>query len=101
MPERPINKLQKDQTAYLRTLAIVPLVHVRIFIAIIVIVIVVTITWGCSSVGRASDRHAADAGSIPRCGKGLFSQSQFQCRLSYGVRYTPVRNRMHLHLCAR
>ena len=32
--------------------------------------------WGCSSVGRASDRHAADAGSIPRCGKGFFSQSQ-------------------------
>ena len=25
---------------------------------------------------RASDRHAADAGSIPRCGKGFFSQSQ-------------------------
>ena len=31
-----------------------------------------TYEWGCSSVGRASDRHAADAGSIPRCGKGLF-----------------------------
>ena len=27
---------------------------------------------GCSSVGRTSDRHAADAGSIPRCGKGFF-----------------------------
>ena len=27
---------------------------------------------GCSSVGRASDRHAAEAGSIPCCGKGLF-----------------------------
>ena len=26
--------------------------------------------------GRASDRHAADAGSIPRCGKGFFSRSQ-------------------------
>ena len=25
---------------------------------------------------RAADRHAADAGSIPRCGKGFFSQSQ-------------------------
>ena len=33
--------------------------------------------WGCSSVGRAPDRHAADAGSIPRCGKGFFSQSIF------------------------
>ena len=31
---------------------------------------------GCSSIGRASDRHAADAGSIRRCGKGFFSQSQ-------------------------
>ena len=31
---------------------------------------------GCSSVGRASDRHAAGAGSILRCGKGFFSQSQ-------------------------
>ena len=30
--------------------------------------------WGCSSVGRASDRHVADAGSIPRCGKGFFSR---------------------------
>ena len=28
--------------------------------------------WGCSSVGRASDQHAADAGSIPQCGKGFF-----------------------------
>ena len=34
--------------------------------------------WGRSSVGRASDRHAADTGSIPRCGKGFFfSQSTF------------------------
>ena len=32
--------------------------------------------WGCSAVGRASDRHAAEAGSIPRCGKGFFSPSQ-------------------------
>ena len=27
---------------------------------------------GCSSVGRASDRHAARAGWIPRCDTGLF-----------------------------
>ena len=26
---------------------------------------------------RASNRHAADAGSSPRCGKGFFSQSTF------------------------
>ena len=32
--------------------------------------------WGCSSVGRASDRHVSDAGLIPQCGKGFFSQSQ-------------------------
>ena len=28
---------------------------------------------GCSSVGKSSDRHAAEAGSIPRYGKGFFS----------------------------
>ena len=34
--------------------------------------------WGrCSSVGTASDRHTADAGSIPRCGKGLVFGSTF------------------------
>ena len=37
--------------------------------------------WGCSSVGRASDRHAADAGSIPRCGKRFFSQSQLSVQI--------------------
>ena len=37
--------------------------------------------WGCSSVGRASDRHAVDAGWIPRV--------NFLCRLSYGVRTPP------------
>ena len=31
---------------------------------------------GCGSVGRASDRHAAEAGSVPRCGKGFFFHSQ-------------------------
>ena len=31
---------------------------------------------GCSSVGRASDRHAADAVSIPWYGEGFFSHSQ-------------------------
>ena len=49
--------------------------------------------WECSSVGRASDRHASDAGSIPRCGKGVFlfffSQSQLSVQsLSNGVRTT-------------
>ena len=31
---------------------------------------------GCGSVRRASDRHATETGSIPRCGKGFFYQSQ-------------------------
>ena len=44
---------------------------------------------GCSSLGTSSDRHAADAGSIPRWGKGFFSQSQLSCRLSYRVRTHP------------
>ena len=29
--------------------------------------------WGCNSVGRASDWHVADTGSIPWGGKGFFS----------------------------
>ena len=29
--------------------------------------------WGCSSVGTASDRHAADAGSITPYGEEFFS----------------------------
>ena len=33
--------------------------------------------WGCSLVSRASDWHAFDAGWIPWCGKGFFSQSAF------------------------
>ena len=54
--------------------------------------------WGCSSVGSASDRHAADAGSILWCGKGFFSQSQ---RSVQTFRTLPMCNRMHLHLCTR
>ena len=36
--------------------------------------------------------HAAEAGSIPRCGKGFFFSPRvnFQCRSSYGVRTPPV-----------
>ena len=51
--------------------------------------------------GRALDRHAADAGSIPRCGKGFFSQSQLSVQTLFRCLYTSVRNRVHLHLCAR
>ena len=39
--------------------------------------------WGCSSVGRALDWHAADTGSIPWCGKGFSPRVNFQCRFSY------------------
>ena len=45
--------------------------------------------WGCGSVGRASDRHAADAGSIPRCGKGFSSNSQLSVKTFTCVRTSP------------
>ena len=44
---------------------------------------------GCSSVGKASDRHATDAGSIPRCGKGFFSQSQLPVQTLLRFPYSP------------
>ena len=56
---------------------------------------------GVAQLVRASDRHAADAGSIPRCGKGFFSQSQLSVQTFLWCPYTPARNRVHLHLCAR
>ena len=34
--------------------------------------------WGCSSVGRASDRHAADAGSIPGAERDFSPRVNFQ-----------------------
>ena len=46
----------------------------------------------CSSVGRASDQHAADASSIPRCDKGFFSQSQLSVQTLVRCPYTPVYN---------
>ena len=48
---------------------------------------------GCSSVGRASDsdRHVADAGSIPRCDKGFSSQSQLSVQTLLRCPCTPVR----------
>ena len=49
---------------------------------------VLSFWWGCSSLGKARDWHAADAGSIARCGKGFSPRVNFQCRLSYGVRTT-------------
>ena len=38
---------------------------------------------------RASDRHAAEAGSIPRCGKGFFSQSQLSVQTLLRVSVQP------------
>ena len=55
--------------------------------------------WGCSSVGRASNRHVADAGSIPRCGKRFFPTVNFQCRLFYVVR-TPPCTIACIYICA-
>ena len=44
---------------------------------------------GCSSVIRASDRHAAEAGSIPRCGEGFFSQSQLSVQTLLPCPHSP------------
>ena len=57
--------------------------------------------WGGSSVGKASDWHIADAGSIPQSGKGFFSQSRLSVQTLLRCLYTPLCNCMHLHLCAR
>ena len=39
---------------------------------------------------RASGRHAADAGSIPRCGKGFFSQSRLSVQTLLRVSVHPL-----------
>ena len=44
---------------------------------------------GCSSVGRTSDRHAAEAGSILRCGEEFFSQSQLSVQTLLRVSVQP------------
>ena len=50
--------------------------------------------WECSSVGTASNWHAANAGSIPWSGKGFFSQSQLSVQTLLWCLYTPVCNHM-------
>ena len=46
--------------------------------------------WGCSSVGRASDRHATDARfDSPVRQRDFSPRVNFQCRLYYGVRTPP------------
>ena len=57
--------------------------------------VVVKDGWGCSSAGRASDRHAAEACSVPRCGKGFFSQSQLSVQTLLQCLCTPVCSCMH------
>ena len=54
--------------------------------------------WGCSSVGRASDRHAADGDSIPRCGKGVFFPSKLSLQTLWRCPHNAVCNRS---LCTR
>ena len=44
---------------------------------------------GCSSVGKASDWHPADASSIPRCGEGFFSQRQLSVQTLPRCPYSP------------
>ena len=44
--------------------------------------------WNVAQLVRASDRHAAGAGSIPRCGKGFFSQSQLSVQTLLRCSYT-------------
>ena len=45
--------------------------------------------WDVAQLVRASDRHAADAGSILRCGKGFSSQSQLSVQTLCRCPYTP------------
>ena len=49
---------------------------------------------------RASDRHAADAGSIPRCGKEFFFQSQRSVKTLLCVSVTPC-SIACINICAR
>ena len=43
----------------------------------------------CGSVGRASDRDAADVGLIPRAARDFLPRVNFQCRLIFNVRTPP------------
>ena len=54
---------------------------------------------GCSSLGRASDQHAGDAGSIPRYSKGYFPQSPLSVQTLLSVR-TPQSAIACVNICA-
>ena len=56
--------------------------------------------WGCGSVGRALDLHAASAGSIPQCSKFFSHRVNYQCRLSYGAR-TPLCAIICIDICVQ
>ena len=49
---------------------------------------------------RASDRHAADAGSIPRCGKGFFSHGQLSVQTVLRVSVHPPCAIACINVCA-
>ena len=51
--------------------------------------------WNVAQLVRAMDRHYIDAGLIPWCGKGFFSQSQLSVQTLLQCLYTPMCNRMH------
>ena len=55
-------------------------------------------SWGgdVAQLVRASDRHAADAGSNPRCGKGFFSQSQLSVQTLLRYPYTSCAFAFHV-----
>ena len=89
-----------------------PLGWIKSIVVVIVIVIVIVTTRIIPSlriaiaqlVARPSDwktRGNTDAGSSPRCGKGLFSQSQHSVQTLLRCPQPPVCNRMHQDLCAR
>ena len=56
------------------------------------------IWWGCSSVGRVLDWHAADANLIPQCGKGFFSQSPLLVQTLLQCPYT-LRAMSCIYIC--
>ena len=45
--------------------------------------------WDVAQLVTASDRHATDVGSIPRCGKGFFSKSQLSVQTLLRVSVDP------------
>ena len=53
----------------------------------------------CYFLGRASNRHRTEAGSVSWCHKGFSSQSQLSARLSFDV-YTPPCANTRIRICA-